>query len=280
MKRKGRPSSSSPSASSSSSVLLVEPEERKNWSENPKTRSWGMGVQRRLADADKEQLCRECSWKKPHFFKVLIGAFRERLILPPAFLKQLMVVESGVAVVKDQSNRCWDFELLRRDNGMIFSKGWKQFVVENDLETGDFLVFRYDGGLHFTVTIFDKSSCEKITENRCPIIKAQDAASSFKTTNPSFKIVMTNRRYSMFPYHDHGLAVFSVHLPIERYSPRSTVHLAERKLRWQKMNSSMRADSSSFIPILFFVSFTQPYEKQLVGKARPRSRNMRVQSEA
>ncbi|KAM2307649.1 hypothetical protein ACFX1S_029961 [Malus domestica] len=39
--------------------------------------------------------------------------------------------------------------------------GWPTFVIDHDVECWDFLIFRYDGDLHFTVLIFYQSLCEK-----------------------------------------------------------------------------------------------------------------------
>lgn len=44
---------------------------------------------------------------------------------------------------------------------MILQNGWEKFVKDHSLELGDFLVFRYNGGLRFTVQIFGRTACEK-----------------------------------------------------------------------------------------------------------------------
>ncbi|XP_031499721.1 B3 domain-containing protein Os01g0723500-like [Nymphaea colorata] len=173
-----------------------------------KARSLNIGVQCCLPETAEENECDGSSWKKPQFFKVLFENFRESLKIPPAFLKHLRVGESGAAIVKDHAGRTWDVKLLRMGDRIVFEEGWKKFVEENGLDTNDFLVFRYDGELHFTVTIFDKSCVEKSPatptadviadedhlqsvdvdmEEKCTRTKAWDAASSLMTTNPTFK---------------------------------------------------------------------------------------------
>jgi len=52
-------------------------------------------------------------------------------------------------------------ELIEHNGHLFFDKGWPTFVKDNSIECGDSLVFRYDGNSHFTVQIFDRSSCEK-----------------------------------------------------------------------------------------------------------------------
>ncbi|KAF3785906.1 B3 domain-containing protein [Nymphaea thermarum] len=119
-----------------------------NCSGKARATSRDIGVQCCLPE--KKQ-CEGCSWKKPQFFKKI----------PPAFSKHLRVGESGAAIVKDHAGISWDVKLLRMGDRIIFEEGWNKFVEENGLDTNDFLVFRYDGELHFTVTIFDKSCVEK-----------------------------------------------------------------------------------------------------------------------
>ncbi|CAN6460000.1 unnamed protein product [Victoria cruziana] len=182
-----------------------------------------MRTRRRCAEPKVEQLCEGCCSKMPQFFKVLIGDFKERLRIPPAFMKHVAIKESGRAMLEDQFSRCWDIEILRVGNDMIFREGWDKFVERNDLETGDFLVFRYEGKLRFAVSIFDKSACQKEPNSRdisaSPIVdlthhenhgenrlpssdegkkrrdgpsNAWDVSSSFKSTNPTFKKVVTD----------------------------------------------------------------------------------------
>ncbi|KAF3783801.1 B3 domain-containing protein [Nymphaea thermarum] len=199
-------------------------------------RSQNIGVQCCFPEAVEEKQCDGCSWKKPQFFKVLfeLEDFCKSLQIPPAFLKHLRIGESGAAIVKDPAGRSWDIKLLRMGDHIIFEEGWMKFVEQNGLDTSDFLVFRYDGELHFTVTIFNKGCVEKSPatptadviadedhlqsldmdmeekctttstadvvvdedhlesvdldmEENCTRTKAWDAASSLRTTNPTFK---------------------------------------------------------------------------------------------
>lgn len=52
-------------------------------------------------------------------------------------------------------------EFVKSSKGLLFANGWKKFVSDHSIELGDFLVFRYDGGLHFSVLVFDATACEK-----------------------------------------------------------------------------------------------------------------------
>ena len=48
-----------------------------------------------------------------------------------------------------------------RGNGLFFCSGWQDFVKDNSLEIGDFLVFKYDGKSTFKVKIYGRNACEK-----------------------------------------------------------------------------------------------------------------------
>ncbi|KAL0438641.1 UNVERIFIED_CONTAM: putative B3 domain-containing protein [Sesamum latifolium] len=67
----------------------------------------------------------------------------------------------GLALLVGPSGNNWYVGLIIVDSGLFLNDGWAEFVRDHFLEQGDSLVFRYDGNLHFTVQIFDRSLCEK-----------------------------------------------------------------------------------------------------------------------
>ncbi|KZV45208.1 hypothetical protein F511_11808 [Dorcoceras hygrometricum] len=67
----------------------------------------------------------------------------------------------GAATLVGPSGNNWYAELILIGDGLFFSDGWEAFVNDHFLEQGDFLVFRYDGDLEFTVLVFDQNMCEK-----------------------------------------------------------------------------------------------------------------------
>lgn len=69
--------------------------------------------------------------------------------------------ESGNATLRVCGGRTWKVELRKVDNRLVFRDGWSNFVVGNGLRTGDFLVFKHEGDLHFIVRFFDQSACQK-----------------------------------------------------------------------------------------------------------------------
>uniref|UniRef100_A0A7N0TQ52 TF-B3 domain-containing protein n=1 Tax=Kalanchoe fedtschenkoi TaxID=63787 RepID=A0A7N0TQ52_KALFE len=70
-------------------------------------------------------------------------------------------VKSGPAKLIGLSGEAWRVRLEHNEDGLCFTEGWKDFVNDNEVETGDFLVFSYDEEMEFRVTIYDQTSCEK-----------------------------------------------------------------------------------------------------------------------
>ncbi|XP_065618441.1 B3 domain-containing protein Os01g0723500 isoform X2 [Quercus suber] len=68
---------------------------------------------------------------------------------------------AGLVTLEGPSGNTWHVKLIQQNDDLFLHQGWPEFVMDHFIESGDFLVFRYDGELHFTVQVFDKSSCEK-----------------------------------------------------------------------------------------------------------------------
>ncbi|CAH9094068.1 unnamed protein product, partial [Cuscuta epithymum] len=75
--------------------------------------------------------------KLPRFFKVLMPGFRTRL------------AHNKIRRCKEGNNR------------LCFKNGWKEFVKQNRLVAGDFVVFKHTSRLIFKVNMFDLTCCEK-----------------------------------------------------------------------------------------------------------------------
>ncbi|XP_024930728.3 B3 domain-containing protein Os01g0723500 isoform X2 [Ziziphus jujuba] len=59
------------------------------------------------------------------------------------------------------SGNTWQVNLVQQNDDLFFHHGWPDFVRDHHIVCGDFLVFRYDGELNFTVQVFDQSACQK-----------------------------------------------------------------------------------------------------------------------
>ncbi|WCJ30488.1 B3 domain-containing protein REM10 [Euphorbia peplus] len=95
---------------------------------------------------------------KPHFFKPLLPGFEDDFVIPAAYSKHLKGQQCGNAMLGSRKGgKLWPVKI----NGRRFEDGWKEFVDDHQLQIGDFLVFRHDGGLVFYVLVFDRSTCER-----------------------------------------------------------------------------------------------------------------------
>ena len=66
-------------------------------------------------------------------------------------------------MIKTSAKTTWCIDVNKVDNYFFFQKGWPEFVRDNSLEFGDFLIFCYIGNLEFYVPIFGKNNCRKET---------------------------------------------------------------------------------------------------------------------
>ncbi|KAI3684778.1 hypothetical protein L6452_34004 [Arctium lappa] len=102
--------------------------------------------------------------RRPHFIKGFNPNISfDKLKIPSKFGKHLEGKTAGTVSLMGPSGNTWHADLADQTDGLFILDGWAAFVRDHFLENGDSLVFRYDGNLHFTVQIFDQSSCEKET---------------------------------------------------------------------------------------------------------------------
>ncbi|XP_022976045.1 B3 domain-containing protein Os11g0197600-like [Cucurbita maxima] len=85
----------------------------------------------------------------------------ERLKLPSKFIRYLEEIIVRSVTLIGPSGQTWLVNLIQQNDDLFFCDGWPTFARDHALDCGDFLVFRYDDELHFTVQIFDESTCEK-----------------------------------------------------------------------------------------------------------------------
>ncbi|XP_047308895.1 B3 domain-containing protein Os11g0197600-like isoform X2 [Impatiens glandulifera] len=98
----------------------------------------------------------------PHFIEIFDpSSSSERLKIPSLFVAKMEAGTSGTASLMGPSGCTWHADLIHHDDNLFLYHGWNTFVQDNFIAFGDALIFRYDGNLHFTVQIFDQSSCEK-----------------------------------------------------------------------------------------------------------------------
>ncbi|KAJ0971427.1 hypothetical protein J5N97_019386 [Dioscorea zingiberensis] len=99
--------------------------------------------------------------RKPHFFKVLLGDFSQRLKIPVEFMKNISNEASKRVTLQGPSGNCWHADFSKTSKDTFLCGGWADFAKDHALREFEFLVFRYDGDFHFTVMVFDRTACER-----------------------------------------------------------------------------------------------------------------------
>ncbi|XP_066335882.1 putative B3 domain-containing protein Os03g0621600 [Miscanthus floridulus] len=108
-----------------------------------------------------------------HFFKVLIGDFHKKLVIPGKFAKHLGDKTEGSITLETLGGYTFNVQVAKNLSKLVLQSGWESFVSAHDLKKMDFLVFKYDGMSRMKVLIFDPSGCEKVP----PCVVAKNAIS-------------------------------------------------------------------------------------------------------
>lgn len=64
-------------------------------------------------------------------------------------------------VLRNAEGKTWPVELEEIDGRRFLTTGWPKFIEGNCLVEGEFLVFEYEGNMHFRVSVFGLNSVEK-----------------------------------------------------------------------------------------------------------------------
>uniref|UniRef100_K3XSX9 TF-B3 domain-containing protein n=1 Tax=Setaria italica TaxID=4555 RepID=K3XSX9_SETIT len=71
------------------------------------------------------------------------------------------LASSATVILKNAEGKTWLVELEEIDGRVFLTSGWSKFVEGNCLGQGEFLVFEYDGNIHFRVSVFGANAVEK-----------------------------------------------------------------------------------------------------------------------
>ncbi|XP_034681296.1 B3 domain-containing protein At4g34400-like isoform X1 [Vitis riparia] len=98
----------------------------------------------------------------PDFFTVYLPELSwDRLRIPTAFVEHFNGFMPEKAILRDFVWRVWHVEVGPIGKNVYFLNGWQQFLTENSVEEGDFLVFRYAGNCIFDFKLLGRTECEK-----------------------------------------------------------------------------------------------------------------------
>ena len=110
--------------------------------------------------------------------------------LPPKFFKTLKFHGGKRMYLQHSNGQKWSVVVSDVNGSLAFQNGWSEFVKDNCIELGEFVVFHYIMGTsHFGAQIFDKSGCEKL------------ASSTVKNyQNKRMKTTARDALYLQYPY--------------------------------------------------------------------------------
>ncbi|XP_074300437.1 putative B3 domain-containing protein REM15 [Silene latifolia] len=104
------------------------------------------------------------------------------LRIPPPFVKKFRNIPYKISL-KNTNGLVWPAKLGYIGDHLHITSGWKEFVKEHTLKSGDFVVFHYVPDSTFLVTTFDSDGCSKVA----PLVKKKRRT----IARPNFEFVRT-----------------------------------------------------------------------------------------
>eukprot|EP00257_Ricinus_communis_P018120 XP_015576738.1 putative B3 domain-containing protein Os03g0621600 isoform X2 [Ricinus communis] len=133
--------------------------------------------------------------RKITFFKVLMGDYMEKIMIPPAFvMKYEKIMPETIKLKSYNVGKSSMVSVKSNDDGFFIKHGWKKFVKDHNLEVGDFLVFNLVNDTTFEVLIYGPTCCLKkikladdddhVDQNKNSTSKFTSTASGKKAKRP------------------------------------------------------------------------------------------------
>lgn len=98
----------------------------------------------------------------PRFFKPFLADHCSlNLRIPDAFQDHITGKIPNRVIIKNRIGKLWPVEVVNVGNGLCFQGGWSRFVLDNALQEGEFMVFKYNGHHVFEVLILGINGCER-----------------------------------------------------------------------------------------------------------------------
>lgn len=91
----------------------------------------------------------------------LVYLFSQIKIHSEIVKKELKKVNARKVILRGPSEEYWSVKVFKTKKDVFLGEGWQRFVKQNFIQEKDFLLFKYDGVMCFTVQIYDKSGLER-----------------------------------------------------------------------------------------------------------------------
>ncbi|KAL2920936.1 putative B3 domain-containing protein REM15 [Bienertia sinuspersici] len=192
---------------------------------------------------------------KPHFFQPLIPGFITEFSIPKSFWKYYLGgnnanIGEKMALLQDKRGRIWDVKINKMGK---FKDGWERFCIDNDLQIGDFVVFRHLGYWVFDVFIFDPNACERRPTNssfnsvgnsdaNVNYVKAEPSEEDKQVRGQSIPNVRSRKGYNDV-VNDHNDVVTSLNSAANNVRSEMTNELLHRRKEIDRLKSIPKAFS-------------------------------------
>lgn len=90
--------------------------------------------------------------------RFLASFFQSPQKIPTAFLDYIKCQSLRAVSITGPGGDSWTVGLIKEEGALYFGGGWPKFVEDHSIQTGDFLVFQYDGEAGFKVRVFDPTA--------------------------------------------------------------------------------------------------------------------------
>ncbi|KAI5670983.1 hypothetical protein M9H77_11347 [Catharanthus roseus] len=103
---------------------------------------------------------------RPSFMKILVGGINYSSVqIPTDFMHHLEGVALDTATLTISSGQSWEVKVVKKENDIMLEDGWQKFRDDNDLSTGDVLLFTHSQNMSFDIKIYSPSGLERETGN-------------------------------------------------------------------------------------------------------------------
>ncbi|XP_062019038.1 B3 domain-containing protein Os01g0723500-like [Rosa rugosa] len=148
--------------------------------------------------------------ERPSFFKVILPGYNtEQLRIPPHFLEHGRndQPERATLTWNMSLERSWTVKVCRTKEGVYFKDGWRDFLNDNSVKEGDFLVFTYEGDMHFSIRDYENNCCKRgdFPTNNEPHEESAPAKSTKRNPGCPKKDYSAESFRSKFPHYTRSI---------------------------------------------------------------------------
>nr|XP_011459754.1 PREDICTED: B3 domain-containing protein Os01g0723500-like [Fragaria vesca subsp. vesca] len=83
--------------------------------------------------------------------------------IPSAFRKHILNELSirATLTLSSSADKLWNVRVHKTERNIYLKEGWQEFLRDNAIGDSEFLVFGYDGNMHFSIDIYERTGCKR-----------------------------------------------------------------------------------------------------------------------